>query len=142
LIPFSSRSLFVISLSIHTAELRTLHPAYGSSASSRSPWMLPSSPAVPCRIGSTASSSIRWPSAVNPSAGITDTFLLFALSSGFIFLLSAARNHTPCLVLLIRLILYFSFFSASHTLFAERTDTSCSVDLPPYIIPTFILFIL
>src|SRR5699024_408030 len=142
LIPASSRSLFVISLSMHTAELRTLQPAYGSSANSRSPCILPSSPAVPCRIGSTVSSSISFPSAVRHSVGITDIFLLFELSSISIFLLSAARSHSPCLVILIRLILYFSLLSASNTLFAERTDTSCSVDLPPYIIPTFILFIL
>src|SRR4051794_13485565 len=46
-----------MSLSIHSAEARTPAPTYGTPASSRSPWTVPSSPNGPCRTGKTTSTS-------------------------------------------------------------------------------------
>ena len=44
---------------MHSADAVTPAPTYGTSASSRSPWTVPSSPNGPCSTGNTTSTSPR-----------------------------------------------------------------------------------
>jgi hypothetical protein len=60
--PAAENSTFCTALSMPTAEARTPAPTYGTPASSSIPWMVPSSPKGPCRMGNTTSISSRVPS--------------------------------------------------------------------------------
>ena len=55
----AAASFFATSLSMAMAEPRTPAPTKGRPARSRRPWMVPSSPKVPCMTGKTT--SMRWP---------------------------------------------------------------------------------
>src|SRR5699024_771351 len=46
-------------------------------------------------------------------------------------------SHSPFFEICISFTSYLSLSRAFSTLSAERIDTSCSVDCPPYSIPTF-----
>ena len=74
--PVWSTICFVYTLSIETLDASTPHPTYGIFASSKMPWMVPSSPQSPCRTGNTT--SMRIISALPSFRTITD----FSVASG------------------------------------------------------------
>src|SRR6218665_3089470 len=67
-IPAATNIVFVTCLSIPTAEASTPFPTYGRPSNSSIPWIVPSSPNRPCRIGKTTSTS---PSDRSPVASCT-----------------------------------------------------------------------
>src|SRR6218665_3700270 len=67
-IPAATSIVFVTCLSIPTAEASTPFPTYGRPSNSSIPWIVPSSPNRPCRIGKTTSTS---PSDRSPVASCT-----------------------------------------------------------------------
>jgi hypothetical protein len=66
--PAAFSTCFVVCLSMPIADMSSPAPTYGRSSSSRKPWIVPSSPKRPCRIGKTTSMS---PSERMPSASAT-----------------------------------------------------------------------
>ena len=58
-IPTAEKICFIAILSIPKAEASTPAPTYGMPTISRRPWMVPSSPNVPCKTGKTTSISFR-----------------------------------------------------------------------------------
>ncbi len=76
--PLAAKTRFMYSLSMLTALASTPAPTYGTPASSSRPWMVPSSPQGPCRIGSTTSTS---PSRCGICAGALATMLALAARS-------------------------------------------------------------
>ena len=62
--PWWASTCFAMALSMASADPSTPLPTYGTSASSRRPWTVPSSPSGPCRSGSTT---------VRPSAWVADS---------------------------------------------------------------------
>src|SRR5205807_897309 len=67
--PAARNSDFMMSLSMPAAEPSTPAPTYGMSASSSRPWIVPSSPKVPCRTGNMMSTLMARSVARRASAG-------------------------------------------------------------------------
>ena len=74
--PASRKRRFIMSLSMPADEPSTPAPTYGMSASSSRPWMVPSSPNVPCSTGKMTSTLMEfaaaWVSGASLSNGISD----------------------------------------------------------------------
>src|SRR5581483_4841851 len=149
--PCARSSVFITALSMLTADPSTPAPTYGTLAISRSPWIVPSSPYVPCRTGKTTSmglspsararspgrsarnaTSPRWLGSVRIAAapGVS------TLPSVSAFIGSPVRSQAPSRVMPRGTTSYFSGSSAAMIDFAEASDTSCSPERPPKITPT------
>ena len=133
-------------LSIITADDVTPDPTYRTSASSSSPWIVPSSPNGPCSNGNTTSTSPSsrggWPGSSTVSDRCDDpsgtrTLLVPDTSgtwpgasrsgSGS----SATRTHRPSRAIPTGTTSYLSRSIAASTLAAVEHDTACSGDRPP-----------
>src|SRR5205085_6924076 len=161
--PCAENTAFIVALSMPTADASTPAPTYGTSASSSSPWMVPSSPYGPCSMMTTTSRPAR-SSAGIPPAGSTRTSALEASAvsalsarSARAFLTapvasplgrptracvaSARRGSPPTTQRPSRPIpmgttTWPRCSSAEITEAADARETSCSPERPPKITPT------
>src|SRR5271168_2148236 len=124
------------------------------SASSKRPWMVPSSPKVPWRTGKMTSSDwarepfccarASWRSATPALArSATDLVVVrfFWIGAGFVLpasrcWASAEVSHWPCLVIPMGITSYFVWSMDLRMEAAERRETSCSPERPPKRMPT------
>src|SRR5699024_9991580 len=117
---------------------RPLPPPHRLPPIPSTPSPLPSSPAVPCRLG-------RIPS--RDSTPFSDDSCFDGMMDSPVDPSPASRllissdwwlsSHSPFFEICISFPSYLSLSRPSSTLSAERNETSCSVDCPPYSIPTF-----
>src|SRR5271170_6694783 len=123
------------------------------SASSKRPWMVPSSPKVPWRTGKMTSSDwarepfccarASWRSATPALArSATDLVVVrfFWIGAGFVLpasrcWASAEVIHWPCLVMPMGITSYFVWSMDLRMEAAERRETSCSPERPPKRMP-------
>src|SRR5258708_607359 len=132
---------------MHRAELWTSQPTYGMPESSSKPCIAPSSPSLPCRTGSTRSRLITsyrpcsrtsnpWtPLSGDNMAGRQPPFSQSASGPSQSF-------HAPLFVIPIQNGSYFSVSRLLATSCADLTETGCSSEEPPNVIPTFNLSML
>src|SRR5881296_2538238 len=161
--PCAENTAFIVALSMPTAEASTPAPTYGTSASSSSPWIVPSSPYGPWSMTTTTSRPAR-NSAGMPPAGSTRTSAVEASAvsalsarSASAFLTapvasplgrptracvaSAPRGSPPTTQRPSRPIpmgttIWPRCSSAAITEAADASETSCSPERPPKITPT------
>src|SRR5690606_30005712 len=132
--------------SIPTAEPATPEPTYGTPASSKRPWTVPSSPLGPCRTGKTTSKARRSASSAGgrpptatrpgPAGSARNAAGTIWASRSFAPSLSAASgssptSHRPSLVMPMGITSYLAGSSAFMTDSADIRLTSCSPDRPP-----------
>ena len=125
---------------MQTADAATPQPTYGIFASSKSPWMVPSSPKRPCSTGkATSTRTFR----IVPSAAVMRR--LFSSASGRSTAVSRlslqlpsrrddssrTSSQRPLLVIPTGMTSYFLRSRPLMTVAAERQEISCSDDMPP-----------
>ena len=143
-IPAARNRTFCTALSMPTAEASTPAPTYGTPATSRNPWIEPSSPYGPCITGNTTSMGVRDPSS---ATRVWDPGSWSKATSGPEASVTRGRwpggpaaraagppgtsCHRPSLVTPMGMTSYRPGSRASITERAETTETSCSADRPP-----------
>ena len=156
--PRAANSSFMYSLSMPAALASTPAPAYLIPAISSSPWIVPSSPKVPCSSGSTTSTSPSSggtavgplntsPPPLGPAAGVTDTpGVATASTDGEDPDDSASRagsaevsTHRPSRAIPIGTTSYRSGSMPPRISPALAHDTACSLLRPPNTTATRIL---
>jgi len=135
------------SLSIETAEPNVSAPTCGTLISSKSPWMVPSSPYVPCRTGKATSIFIvrsfkaRWPLSWWVEIVISGASVFSAIFEGSSLLMQKSslsmNSHLPFFSMPITTTSYLFWSSAEETERADCSETSCSPDFPPQKTATF-----
>ena len=125
--PAAAKSCFMVVLSMPVAEPRTPEPTYAISASSKRPWMVPSSPKVPWRTGKMTSRVLdRAPFCWARSAlAVSWRALVCLIGAGFASpdrrcWASVDVSHWPCLVMAMGTTSYFFLSMALRMLAAER----------------------
>src|SRR2546421_284976 len=129
---------------MHRAELWTSQPAYGMPESSSRPCIAPSSPSLPCRTGSTTSRRIILYCSCSRTSNPC-TLLSGDSTAGRLLPFSQSAPgpsqsfQAPLLVIPIQNGSYFSLSRFFATSCADMTETGCSSEQPPNMIPTFSL---
>ncbi len=136
-IPASRRSLLVASLFMPMADPRTPAPTKGRLTSFNNPWMVPSSPRGPWRMGKTTStgpSDLPWERLKScPCSGWgRNTTWSFSFQLSFPRKKAGVtRRQRPSWSMPMRITSYLVLSMASKTFSADCSDISCSTDFPP-----------
>ena len=142
--PADLNIVFMATLSMPRLDPSTPEPTYGSPASSRSPWSVPSSPPWPCTSGKMTSIPTLAPAVSMGTSPPTEGSPVRAACVARAFSRSAPRSvcaspevsQNPSRVMPIGTTSYFSWSRCAATARAEMRDTSCSTDRPPNTSPT------